>query len=238
MRNWIIFGLCVLLALAVFLAGGGKTVFSQEGERQERQHDGVSVAFKDTPVDDAIARIAEMTGLNVILPAGMAQHYADQGTMVTLRLKNVGNRQAIRALAHSLQLRADIDDNMVFFKWVPQPAESTIIGKLVLKEKNFELELNIYQGEISGELKQHLINQMIENNAHKMRFETIKLRKGFEKMERGGFDGDRERAIKEKKAKAEKMMREKKEWLENEKGKREKAKQKGDEGNEEQREIF
>jgi hypothetical protein len=227
MGKWIIAGICAVLALAVLLSLGTQTVFSQEGERGERKHEGLSIDFKDVSVDDAVAFISEKTGLNIILQADMAQHFAKAGTLIDLKLNHVGPRQAIRALAHCLQLRADMDDNMVFFKWVPGPNEAAVIGKLILKEKNFQLELNVYQGEIPAELKQYLVHQLIENNATKMKFEGIKLRKAFGKMEQGGFDGDRAKAIKEKR-----------EWLEKEKAKREKGKPKGDAGNQKEQNIF
>ncbi|MFC1479722.1 hypothetical protein ACFL6F_03910, partial [Planctomycetota bacterium] len=208
----IIFLVCVFLASFVFIFFVIEdTAYCQEDreeevevEEEEEDEDDeeedlfdrtVSVGFKKVDAAEAVRKLSAATGINIILQAGLAQDYANKGITVTFALKNTSSYDTIQTFAEYLNLSCSFRDRIALLKRKPKVDPERIVGTLVIKDDRFTLTMNIYDGEISPELKKRLVNEAIEQ---RLMLQEAKRERIEHELERQEAARDLEEFIQEK----------------------------------------
>lgn len=212
MKNAVLFILLFSACIAGFSLFFKSNVFSQDEEEFEIQLDRkISFDFRSIPIQGVCDFFVKEAGLNIVLQAGIAEDFDEEEITVTMKLRNVPLVIALETLAEYLHLAVDIRPYVVFFKWRPEINEENIIGELVLEGDDFELSLNIYEGEITHELKKRLIFQIVEQRERNMHVLWRKMDFHHEEEDDDNDDEDDEFHEKREKMKKkhEKMKRQK-----------------------------
>ncbi|MFH1709209.1 MAG: hypothetical protein ABIF71_15000 [Planctomycetota bacterium] len=185
MKKIAIVGICVLAAIVVMAVFHAAPVLSQDQAPEPVRR--VTLELEMCPVSYAVKQLNEVTGFDIVVGADVLSYCAKENIEVHLTLREAYPMDAIFALAAHLGLVAEPHGRIVYIKWRPDPKEAVAVGQVVIKEKDCEITLTIYDGDIPYELKQRVVSTLLERNLRRTdqdRQEQVKKAEKAEKPEK------------------------------------------------------